>query len=1543
MVKNLFASLVFLGCVYSLSAQVPMKIHVIPETPSLGLRAACLNDAGTIRIQDGAGNLLSDDRIFLPFGDSLSITHQGDADLGGDPNPATLPGIFYIFYTCPPSVSGPTQQAIAQDSCVEDRDTILVNNIPRILQDSFWASSNGNRQGNIVFLNNGLIQNSFNAGAPVEYWFAPATIDDFNSRRYELDSTGTAGNCVNVRTDQAFSVVYLNEITIADISTNLDGLGCTGSFSIRGGLPEFDPAARYTIAITKTDEPTVTGNLRNAGAISHTDTVQFYIPEAGAYTITVSDNAGSTTSFAVDMQGCQTVDFTLPFLNALPGDTVCLPLEIAGFNGIGFMEFDITWDPAVLDLIRTENFNSDVTLLSPANLIESATNDRLNFSWADDPTNPSGVTVPDGSTLFTLCFRVVGTLGTTSPVSIVENTDPNETIGTQSVPEQRFGYRFNSGRVNVAAGALFAAIESKDLTCNVNNSGPGPDGSITVTLAQGLPPYSVQWEDLTRGGGLQGPVVINQAGGVFDSLAGNLLPGNYRLLITDSEATPNTIDTTLTIGQPALIEGRIDVIKDPTCSYSTNGALRARVQPANPNYVYSWDASSVNSNVLENVGGGNYSVTVTNENGCFEVFTTTLLVDEIIVGAAVTDATCSGFPSGSISVFASGGNDDSGVYNFNWEGFSETTDTSTRNDLVDGFYRVTITDDSLCVAIDSFVVGAVKTLGVNPTITDVSCNGLANGIIQVGATATGGTEARPYNFSWTGPGALTPNNTDVISTITGLAAGDYSLNLSDQDGCSITTSFTVNEPDSLQITTSVTNETCEFRNDGTITAEVTGGTAPYLINWSDGQTGVTATNLVSGMYELTVTDNRGCIDSTSATVFAPAGPTVTALPSDFLECSADTDGSLSVSATPLAGTTILSYSWSNDQTGSSISGLSPGVYTVTITADDQCITVDSGLVNAPAPLSIDSLVGESPSCPDFSNGRLAVFASGGTTPYRYVWEDTGLPDTTFFSVRPGLAAGAYDVTIVDANDCPEVVGTASVVDPVRLRATFADTTSVNCFDGDCDGQARVLVDYEDGSTGRFGIEWESGEATLGVAEFLATNLCAQWNTVTVVDSNNCSLTDSVFIPSPPEIVVELTAEDISCNGAADGSASVSVSGGTPDYMFNWAAAGSDQPAITGLEAGDYAVIITDANGCIKSESISVTEPIALQLSIDDTRTQDPLCNGATDGILAVRVNEQDSINPLAAQPYSWSGGVAAGDADQAQDLAAGTYSVTVTDINGCQDSLTYTLTEPSQVVAIIPNPTPPPCFGDATFLMVDTAFGGNGAGLSDYTYSVDNSGINFPLDQVTTIFAGTHVITVEDPFGCTYTDSLVILQPDPLTVAFDPGIVTVELGDTATQLRPDISSSLPIDSFIWSPADYLSSPGVQNPIVIPLETTEYQLTVVDINGCTARGTVLVELDRSRNVYIPNVFSPNGDGFNDELRVFACKGVTRINSAQVFDRWGDLIYERRDILPDCAGGAVLWDGRWNNQDANPGVYVYVIEIEFLDEVTLTYRGDISVLR
>ena len=1563
MLKKGSLLLVLFTIAIQLEAQYIAPVQTEGRTGSFAqLRMPCENDAGTVDILNSQGNLVNSSPIYLAFGDSLRIDHQG-GEVSSDPNTATLPGIGYIFYDCAPSVTGPTFTDLLADTCLNQQDSIFLNGAWEQRSDAFWATRGENPSGDLTFRNDGTLQTAFNNGEAVQFWFAPVTFNYFDSLRFEEDPmTGQTGPCIDVGVAESFSVVYLNEIVITDIQNSRQGLTCIGSFTVNGGLPAAQSGERYDIDIINTATPSVRGTVENA-AVAEGDSVNFFVPEPGIYTITVTDDAGSSTTTTVDMAGCAPVTFTLPFRNALPGDDICLPVTVENFADVGVMQFDINYDPSVLDFNDIQNINGDLAAanLNSSSFIVDETAGSLSLSWPTITALTDGINLPDSTVIFELCYTVTGSLGDQSPITIIESAAPNETIGNDDPTP--LGYVFNSGQVNVSDDVLFNEIIAEDISCHPGNNGPSNDGAISITLAEGAFPYSV-----TITPPVGGPINATLQEGVTRRFTG-LAAGDYMVFVQDNAS--NTIDTTLTIVQPDEFVVQFDRT-NPSCFNLPDGTVRANVllngfPVGNPEALFSfdWSYSDQDTSVIDSVLGGiPITVTVTDQNGCTETNTETLSNPAPIgFNATITDAQCSGQANGSIDL-AVGKPGYLGTFDLSWATLADDigVNNATKSSLLPGTYYVTATDAVNCTQVDSFTVGEQKTLVINTVVDDVLCTGDANGqILASGSSNPTAGEALPYTFSWAGPTGTESASDNVSSTYSDLTAGTYTVTMEDADNCVTSLDVDVAEPDSLVITLlEQVDETCNDDDndgipgrDGLARVEATGGTAPYTYLWTRMITrpdtmftdtvsmDSVAMNLQLSTYRVLVTDANGCIDSLLVDINAPAPPQITSLENDTLRCNGDMNGALSVSAINGNGN-ITSYEWDNGAFGPSITNLSPGVYRVRISADDGCVTVDSALVFAPPPTMIDSITSMQPRCPGSSNGSLTVFASGGTAPYTYIWQDTPLNDTTINSLRPGLTADNYQVTVVDANQCAEVVGTATLEDPPRIELSFSEIQPVSCFSGSNDGEARVTAGYENGTTGLFTINWASGVFAEDTDNLLADNLSAGLNVVTAIDGNNCSTTDTVDIPSPPRIELTLSGEDITCNGQTNGQAEVVASGGTPPFRYNWPQTGAASTTITNLAAGTYIIEVIDDRDCVQEDSITITEPDALDASINLAQTNDPLCFGDTNGQVAVQVNTDDNINPLGDTPYTWSNGAPA-DSAVAVDLPAGTYGVTVTDINGCTDEASFTLTEPTPVQAVIMDPPDPRCFGEATAFTVTMASGGVGMDPMDYTFQIDRNGLNFPLGQQANVFAGAHVITVEDPNGCTFEDSIFVDQPEQISVQFNPAAVTVELGDSMFQLNPVVNSSLPLDSIVWSPGDFLSATNILTPTVEPLQNTQYTLTIADVNGCTASASILVELDRNRNVYVPNALSPNGDGRNDEFRVYACRGVESIRSARLFDRWGGLIYEGLDLLPVCDGGLVLWDGEINGEEAPIGVYVYVIEVEFIDGVTLTYRGDITVVR
>lgn len=1528
MIKRFLPITLVLFFAFSLKAQTPTGITYDGklEAPQLAAPKLMCNEAGTITFgtYTGQSNDTDIDTIYMCFGDEMEILHNGDEDLSGDPIPGTPAGIGYGFYSCPPTIDGMDLPTILTDPC------IAVDGAGNPAPGGMFIAIGDDTSGDITFQNDGSLQGFFNNGDPVLLWFAPITYDERNPPNANYEN---GGPCVDVNTEVAFAVVYLNEIAISNIDPNTNATGCGGSFLVEGGLSEFDGSA-YDIDITLSTDPTVVVPITQTP--NHGDVINFSVPQPGVYDIVVTDDKGCSSTAQIDMSNCTSVTFNMPDVSAGPGATVCLDVTVQDFTNVGSLQLTINWDPNILSYNTVQGFNPDMSGLGAGNFNPDQANGNLILSWLDLSFN--GVTLPDDAVIFQLCFDVTGDLAEMSDVgfSNAEVGDPN------TVP---YGFVGIDGSVTVN-NVLSMMIEQDSVSCFGLS-----DGSFTVTAFGGSEPYSFTWNEVPAGPN-NGPEVIAASGESFT--VADLPAGVYEINLSDSNVPATTITQTIEVLQGPFT-GVSLVVDRPDCFGDMNGSITAEVDidgviVPNPDadFTFTWNNSPDDAATINNLGAGFYAVTVTDMANCEWLASTSLSQPpELMLDETIIDASCSGASNGEISVVASGGTTASGDYTFEWQDMGQVVAaTSTIANLLPGDYGLIVTDDNGCEAADVFTVGAIKTLSINAITTDISCNGFCDGEINVTGTTTGAPADEPYTFTWSNtPNA--PMNTATTSTVDALCAGTYFLTMEDADpaGCLVIDSFVIEEPAELIVTLAeASNETCVVGMDGSATVAVTGGTFPFEYSWSHDNTELDsiADNLVADLYTVEVTDINDCLASLEIEILAPTPPNITLLEDDNLDCAEDTDGTLTVTAEP-GGAAIGGYMWSNGGVGETIVGLSPGTYTVTVTAEDGCTAIDSAMVLAPPALALDSIVAQSPSCPGDGNGTLTVFASGGTEPYLYIWENQPEDDTLTFNLRPGLSAGTYIVTVVDANGCPPRVSTAEVVDPPSIEVSFSAIDDVSCFSGVCDGGATATAMYSDGTTGTFNFIWESGEFDNGQMSSAAAQLCSGLQGVTVTDVDMCFGVDSVDVPSPPEIIVDLNIDPVSCNGESDGSITLSVSGGTPDYDYLWVETGDMTPTTNDLPAGIYNAVITDDNGCIKSQIVELGEPDPLILSIDPANTADVTCNGDSDGTIGLTWNTNDNINAIGPNPFTWSDNVAPPTASIATDLPAGTYAATITDVKGCTDSVSYTIAEPTPITAVIPDPEEPNCFGESTFIIIEDISGGNGQTLLDYSYMVDNNGLNLPPDQPFSVFAGPHTVTIEDPLGCTFEVELNINQPSPITISI-PATIEIELGDSTTRLNPIVSASLPVDSFVWSPGTYLSDPMVQSPFVIePLEDTEYTFTVIDENGCTATAQVLIEIDKNRNVYIPNVFSPNGDGFNDEFRIFACTGVEDINFVRIYDRWGELIYEDDDLPPDCIGGSQLWDGRFNGKTMNPAVFVYIIEVEFIDGVTLLYRGDLTLLR
>lgn len=449
----------------------------------------------------------------------------------------------------------------------------------------------------------------------------------------------------------------------------------------------------------------------------------------------------------------------------------------------------------------------------------------------------------------------------------------------------------------------------------------------------------------------------------------------------------------------------------------------------------------------------------------------------------------------------------------------------------------------------------------------------------VGTNTTNGREyiehrgARNFNggtVSWTFDW-IAPNGPDGATIIM-----YYACNLTNGNGStsgdrpiSGSTSFILNA-DSAPLVAGISNQvnvSCNGDNDGSATADASGGVPPYTYAWSNGSTASTASALSAGNYMVTITDANMDNAIASVTINEPQVLSSSVDPADVL-CNGDNSGA--AVANPTGGTTPYSYSWSNGANTKTISNLTAGSYQVTITDANNCTTTRMATISQPDALEIE-VTGTDESAPMSGDGTAMVSASGGTSPYEYLWSN-GQSTRSISDLEPGT----YSVTVSDGNGCMEI-GMFTVQ---SLECSLQATISANnpsCF-GASDGSAAVMVS---GALEPVSYLWSNGQTTSE-----AINLTAGVYDVTVTDAGECETIVAVMIDDPQEIEVNFIVDQPSCPDASDGSVTANVAGGTAPYMYNWTD-GAATNQISSISPGTYHLSVTDINGCEITDSVEL--------------------------------------------------------------------------------------------------------------------------------------------------------------------------------------------------------------------------------------------------------------------------------------------------------------------------------------------------------------------
>jgi hypothetical protein len=892
-----------------------------------------------------------------------------------------------------------------------------------------------------------------------------------------------------------------------------------------------------------------------------------------------------------------------------------------------------------------------------------------------------------------------------------------------------------------------SAVVDTNVSCNGGNN-----GVATASATGGTLPYSFLWNN-----------------GATTATANGLLAGNYTVTITDANGCTDT--ESITISEPTAVAASISLNNIINCNGGANGALSASATGGTGLYTYAWSNGGTSS-LITGLTAGVYTVTVTDANGCTDTSSFNLTEPTLLIASipSLNDVSCFGGNDGNATADATGG---TLPYSFLW---SNGNTAALNTSLVAGTYTVTVTDANGCTSAIAAIIQEPDSISNSFTIANVSCNAGSNGFII--STPTGGTPA--YSYAW--------SNAQVGDSIGGLTAGAYTVTITDFNGCTNVFSTSISEPTILVAGIAFEGDvSCAGDSTGFAVANAAGGTAPYTYSWPAGFLAINDSllDIPAGSYTVTVTDANGCQDTAVATIIENT-PIVISVDSLLdVNCEGGSDGYAAVSAT--GGIGGYTYIWSNGGTAFENDSLMAGISCVTITDALGCSEFACVTLAETNPLPVIDLGNDTSLC----DTSFVIDANPGLT-YNWSTAETSASITV-------NTTGLYSVTVTDANGCENTDTISVTLFPIVTFDLDLDSTSCVANTG-----AANIINLQGG--GGFNIDWSTGDtAVLGI-DSLALGVYS----VTVSDSNGCSLSDTFEIVLSSNISLIAAADSITCNGANDGVAFVSAFNGIAPYSYLWSNGGTND-TIQNLSAGTYIVTVTDGAGCIAIDSALVIEPDPITFAF---ATLDADC-GDSNGYAAV-------INLLPTGNYSFIWDDPNNQTtDTASQLPAGIYNVTVTNANGCVATQ-----------QIIINNIGAPI---TTMFAQDE----NCAGSFDGFATVSSSSLspltylwNDPAAQVTdtafSLSSGTYFVTVTDTAGCQTIDSISIQTLFPQ--AF------VDLGPDTTLCADSIVLSAPAGF-----ASYAWSNGSTGNVASINQTGIVSLIVTDTNGCTATDTINVTL------------------------------------------------------------------------------------------------------
>ena len=1040
----------------------------------------------------------------------------------------------------------------------------------------------------------------------------------------------------------------------------------------------------------------------------------------------------------------------------------------------------------------------------------------------------------------------------------------------------------------------------------------GSDGQISILADNGALPYSFYLDG-----------VLNSNPYPYDSVFSNLSSGTYIVSVLDDNSC--LYRDTVNIEIPEFPLTSLTQSKLVICANSSDGIAVASGAGGTPPYSYEWfDNSFISFSTNDtafNLSAGSYYCEVTDANGCDTFSTVQVIAPQTALSGSpqVFGVACKGDSTGMI---VADGQGSWAPYKYYWidnigdtlRSTSYMTGRDTLSHLAAGVYNLHVYDSQDCFVSYGLTVGEPTTsLSIDSisVVQTIACYGDSDGSARM--YVSGGMPS--YTYLWdSGETGLIAQN---------LSSGYRHVSLTDDWGCMVTDSIYISENPEIQPTVSlVQTVSCYGNTDGIVSVSSFGGVGAHTFFWSIDPVGHTnnpdtVSGLAEGSYYVTTQDALGCEVLDSIYVSEPDPLTMQATALAWISCYGADDGL--AYATAQGGNTPYTFTWSsNNQVGDTINTITPGTHIVTVVDNRGCTANDTVYMYEPDVLEIDidTSLTVWPYCIGVNSASLTSIASGGTPGYTYLWDDNSVaPQQTATATH--LLAGIYTVTVTDARGCTasdteDIDSTTNTMSAsITSLTNYIGGTDVSCF-GNNDGSVEVIAV---GAHAPYSYQWFGPNGFYSTSN-LINSLYAETYSVTVSDTNNCTVNTSINLTEPAALIfTSLSSTDATCLGACDGTVEISLTGGTAPYsghaqdnntgatIMNLL---SGDSLFAGVCAGDYTISLSDANGCasellVGGNDQQIIDALdTIEVAIDPLSCFFIFCHGDSTGGVALDWSTYDT-----SYSYNWyeanDPSTSLGNMMQIMNLPAGSYVVEA-NYQGCVATDTMILTEPDPI-QILGAITHLQCYGDNDGAVDANVIGGTPS-VSGYTYLWSN---NVTAQDINNVGAGSYTLTVTDSVLCTASRNFTVNQPDELQATI------VESSPFVLELS-SIAGGVPSYTYTWYETN--TNVGSGTTYVVSSNGT-YYLEVTDGNNC-------VTTSNSITYNVAGVEDGEGVGlrvypnpFRDEATIEFGYTVDRA-TISIVDIYGKLI-EQHEITNQNT--FVI-----TNKDKASGVYFLKIETD-----------------